>query len=186
MTEAPNTFDLLRSATVGNTPKLRTERVPVTHPTVGELELEVRELTHGLKQRIAKKCMVKAVGGRGTELSLDLAKYQTLMVIESCFDPGSGKKLFKLADAKAIADQAAGGWLADVQRAVGVINGDDDRKGEGGYDPADVAGLLERVADDLDEAGVYDRAEELRELAGEVLRSTEPVALGEDEEEGNS
>jgi len=173
--------DRLRSATVGATVTLRTELVPVGDG----LEIEVRELTHGTKQRIAKQCMRKGRGKGGDALELDLAKYQTLMVIESCFEPG-GAKLFGLADAPRIAEQSAGGWLAEVQHAVGVINGDDDRKGEGGYDPADVAALIDGLATELDELAQYERATELRELAADVLRSPEPIALGEDVEEGNS
>lgn len=183
MTETPllSLRDRLRSATVGATVSLRSERV-----AVGDgLEIEVRELTHGTKQRIAKKCMKKGRGKGGDALELDLAKYQTLMVIESCFDPEDGAKLFSLADAARIGEQAAGGWLAEVQHAVGVINGDDDRKGEGGYDPADVATLIEALAEELDELSQYERAEELRELAANVLKSPEPIALGEDAEEGN-
>ena len=175
--------DRLRSATVGASVKLRSERVPVGDG----LEIEVRELTHGTKQRIARKCMGKGRGRKGADaLELDLAKYQILMVIESCFDPESGAKIYGLADAQAIGEQSAGGWLADVQKAVTVINGDDDRKGEGGYSPDEVAALIEGLAAELDDLNQYQRAEELRELAADVLKSTEPIALGEDDEEGNS
>jgi len=98
--------DRLRSATVGATVTLRTELVPVGDG----LEIEVRELTHGTKQRIAKQCMRKGRGKGGDALELDLAKYQTLMVIESCFEPGAAK-LFGLADAPRIAELSDGGYV---------------------------------------------------------------------------
>lgn len=94
--------DALRAATVGASTKPKHAIVKLA----GDLELEVREISVGARERIAKGAQTPVPGAFDADgkprMDFSVARFNLLTLVECCYEPGTQTRVFEPADVEAM------------------------------------------------------------------------------------
>jgi len=121
--------DALRAATIGMSVRPRSEVVTLA----GDHKIEVREISYGARENVQKRAQIEAgidESGR-PKLDVSYARLNLLLVIESCFDPETGERVFEPADLDAMlalpAESSFVSALVEACARVSSAKGDEGR-----------------------------------------------------------
>lgn len=168
----------LRQRLLGAKTDKRTQTI--TLDVDGErMVVEVREMSFARSNSIHEECMKTVRGPQGQELRISLNKLRLAQVVECTYDPETGERVFRGADRGTLAELPSNSWLAKLTKAVGEVNGTEDKD----VDLEEHAAVLHELSDAYERLGEVALADKARERAQAIEAQ---MAADEEDVEGNS
>ena len=101
--------DRIRAATVGAPKRFKSETFTIEHPDGGEVEVEVRQPSLGLRTEITE---LSAKERESDTPGKD--RFGLIAMRRMCYVPGTDVLVFEDADLDSLVGQPTGGWIDDL------------------------------------------------------------------------